>query len=93
MIEERLEEKYPNNLFKQIENSWIWDNLKKLLQKVKNFWNFWAHPDFCLYDEEWNKIEDLELFAKLSLEFLDKFFSDKYEIYNLILQAPKSAKE
>ena len=93
MIEEWLEAKFPNNLYQQIENSWIGDNLKKLLQKVKNFGNSWAHPDFCLYDEEENKIEDTELFARLSLEFLDKFFSDKYEIDTLVAQAPKSAKE
>ena len=40
-----------------------------------------------------NKIEDTKEFAKLSLEFLDRYFSDEYEIDSLIAKAPKSEKE
>lgn len=93
MIERRLEEQYPNDLYKQIENSWIGVNLKKLLQKVKNFWNFGAHPDYCLFDNNGKKIEDEGGFAKLALDFLDKFFADMYEIDGLIENAPKNKHE
>lgn len=93
MIEKWLEAKYPNNLFKQIENSGIGSNLQKLLQKVKNFWNSWAHPDFCLYGNDGEKIDDEAGFAKLSLDFLDRYFADIYEIDHLVENAPKSEKE
>lgn len=81
------------NLYQQIESTWISHKLKALLQKVKNFWNHGAHPDFCLFDEEWNKIIDKYWFAKLSLEFLDRYFADEYEIDSLVESAPKSQKE
>lgn len=58
-----------NNLFKQIESTGISSKLKALLQKIKNFGNNGAHPDFCLFDEEGNEIIDKKSFAKLSLEF------------------------
>jgi hypothetical protein len=93
MLSKWLDKKHKDNLFKQIENSGIGDNLKRLLQKVKNFWNFWAHPDFCLYDEEWEITSNEKLFAELALEFLDKYFSDAYEIDHLIQKAPSSEKE
>ena len=47
-----------DNLYKQIESLGISKNLKTLLHKVKNFGNYGAHPDFCLYDENKNKIID-----------------------------------
>lgn len=46
------------NLYKQIESTGISKNLKTLLHKVKNFGNYGAHPDFCLFDEDGNQIED-----------------------------------
>lgn len=82
-----------NNLYQQIESTGISDNLKKLLQKIKNFGNHGAHPDFVLFDNEDNPIEDKEKVAKLSLDFLDKYFSDMYETQALIDQAPKSQNE
>ena len=82
-----------DNLYKQIESLGISKNLKTLLHKVKNFGNYGAHSDFCLYDEKGNKIEDIKAVAKLSLEFLDRYFSDGYEIDSLIAKAPKSEKE
>ena len=82
-----------DNLYKQIESLGISKNLKTLLHKVKNFGNYGAHPDFCLYDENKNKIIDTKEFAELSLEFLDRYFSDEYEIDSLIAKAPKSEKE
>lgn len=85
--------KEKDNLYKQIESSGISANLKKLLQKVKNFGNYGAHPDFCLFDDEENKLEDDKKFAKLSLIFLDKYFADQYETSALIDSAPKSKHE
>ena len=82
-----------DNLYKQIESLEISKNLKTLLHKVKNFGNYGAHPDFCLYDETGNKITDTKEFAQLSLEFLDRYFADEYEIDSLIAKAPKSEKE
>lgn len=82
-----------DNLFKQIEATGISKKLKALLQKVKNFGNHGAHPDFCLFDEEGNEITDKKAFAKLSLEFLDRYFADEYEIDSLVEGAPKSQKE
>ena len=82
-----------NNLYQQIEATGISKKLKTLLHKVKNFGNHGAHPDFCLYDNEGNQITDKKEFAKLSLEFLDRYFADEYEIDSLIKDAPKSKKE
>ena len=81
------------NLYKQIESTGMSTQLKALLHKVKNFGNHGAHPDFCLFDAEGNKIEDKKEFSKLSLEFLDRYFSNEYEIESLIESAPKSEKE
>ena len=67
--------------------------MKKLLQKVKNFGNNGAHPDFCLYDEDGIKLENEKEFAELSLNFLDKYFSDEYETESMIGDAPLSKKE
>lgn len=64
-----------------------------MLHKIKNFGNHGAHPDFCLFDESGNQIEDKKEFAKLSLEFLDRYFADEYEIDSLVNNAPKSEKE
>jgi hypothetical protein len=93
MIKRELEKKYPNSLYQQLENAGISEKLKELLQKVKNFGNNGAHPDFCLYDEQGNKLEDVQQFAELSLNFLDKYFSDEYETDSMIASAPLSAKE
>jgi hypothetical protein len=82
-----------NNLYQQIESTGISEKLKSLLHKVKNFGNHGAHPDFCLYDEEGNQIVDKKEFSKLSLEFLDRYFADEYEIDSLVKLAPKSKKE
>ncbi|MCY4382505.1 MAG: DUF4145 domain-containing protein [Nitrospinae bacterium] len=81
------------NLYVQIEATGISDKLKSLLQKVKNFGNYGAHPDFSLYDSNGNKIDNIKQFAELSLEFLDRYFSDQYEIDALVQNAPKSDKE
>ena len=81
------------NLYQQIESTGISQKLKALLHKIKNFGNHGAHPDFCLFDGEGNKIEDRKEFAKLSLEFLDRYFADEYEIDSLVENAPKSEKE
>ncbi len=81
------------NLYKQIESTGISEKLKALLHKVKNFGNNGAHPDFFLFDKEGNEITDKHGFARLSLEFLDKYFTDEYEIDSLIESAPKSQKE
>lgn len=90
---EKVNLKEKGNLYKQIESTGISANLKKLLQKVKNFGNYGAHPDFCLFDDEENKIEDDKKFAELSLRFLDKYFADQYETSALIESAPKSKHE
>ena len=82
-----------NNLFEQIEATGISSKLKALLQKVKNFGNSGAHPDFCLFDDEGNEIINKKEFARLSLEFLDRYFADEYEINTLVENAPKSQKE
>jgi len=82
-----------SDLYKQIEATGISEKLKALLQKVKNFGNNGAHPDFCLFDNNGNEIVDKKEFAKLSLEFLDRYFSDEYEIDSLVKNAPKSKKE
>lgn len=81
------------NLYEQIESMEISKSLKTLLHKVKNFGNYGAHPDFCLFDKDGQKIDDKKGFAKLSLEFLDKYFLDQYETDALIEKAPKSKKE
>lgn len=82
-----------DNLYKQIEAMGISPKLKTLLQKVKNFGNNGAHPDFCLFDDSGIKVEDKKEFAKLSLEFLDRYFADEYEIDSLVSKAPKSQLE
>src|SRR3989344_269307 len=82
-----------DNLYQQIELTGISPKLKALLHKIKNFGNHGAHPDFCLFDTDGNKIEDKKEFAKLSLEFLDRYFADEYEIDSLVDNAPKSEKE
>ncbi len=81
------------NLFQQIESTGISPKLKGLLQKVKNFGNNGAHPDFCLFDDQGQEIKDKEGFATLSLDFLDRYFIDEYETEHLIQNAPKSQKE
>lgn len=82
-----------DNLYAQINSTGISDKLKELLQKIKNFGNYGAHPDFFLYDEEGNKIEGSKEMAKLSLEFLDMYFLHAYKIDALIQGSPKSEKE
>ena len=82
-----------DSLYQKIESTGISKNLKKLLQKVKNFGNHGAHPDFCLYDENGELIKDKKKLAKLSLEFLDRYFADAYETASLVQDAPKSKKE
>ena len=81
------------NLYEQIESMEISKNLKTMLHKVKNFGNYGAHPDFSLFDKDGQKIDDKKGFAKLGLDFLDKYFSDQYETDALIENAPKSEKE
>ena len=81
------------NLYEQIESIGISERLKSLLHKIKNFGNHGAHPDFFLFDENGDKIEDEKQFARLSLEFLDRYFADQYEIDALVESAPKSKKE
>ncbi|MFA5789276.1 MAG: DUF4145 domain-containing protein [Candidatus Gracilibacteria bacterium] len=93
MIKRGLDKVHPNNLYDQIENSGISDNLRRLLQKVKNFGNSGAHPDFCLYDSDGGLLQNEEEFAGLSLNFLDKYFSDEYETESMIQSAPLSQKE
>lgn len=81
------------NLYQQIESTGISSKLKLLLHKVKNFGNNGAHPDFCLFNGEGEEVVDKKKFAELSLEFLDRYFSDEYEIDNLLKNAPKSENE
>ena len=82
-----------SNLYQQIESMGISQSLKTLLHKIKNFGNYGAHPDFLLFDSDGEKIDDKKQCAKLSLEFLDRYFSDRYEIDELIKNAPKSKQE
>lgn len=82
-----------DNLYQQIESVGISEKLKSLLHKIKNFGNNGAHPDFCLFDEEGSEITDKHEFSRLSLEFLDRYFSDEYEIDSLVEQAPRSQRE
>lgn len=82
-----------DNLYNQIESTGISPKLKTLLYKVKNFGNHGAHPDFYLYDGDGKQISDERGFAELSLEFLDRYFSDEYEVDDLVKNAPKSRKE
>lgn len=49
--------------------------------------------DRSLFDGGGNEIKDKKEFAKLSLEFLDRYFADEYEIDSLVENAPKSQKE
>lgn len=88
-----LKDAQGNNLYDQIQSMGISSNLKALLQKIKNFGNSGAHPDFALYDNEGNKIENKKEFAELTLQFLDRYLSDQYEIDDLVQKAPKSEKE
>ena len=81
------------NLYEQIESMDISEKLKRLLKKVKNFGNYGAHPDFSLFDEKGQVIDDKKDFAKLSLNFLEKYFSEQYEIDLLTEGAPKNEKE
>ncbi|MFC1757011.1 DUF4145 domain-containing protein [Patescibacteria group bacterium] len=84
------------NLYKKINSLNISKNLKELLQKVKNFGNTGAHPDFFLYDKEGSQLiseEKEKEFAKLSLIFLDRYFQDQHEMDSLINSAPNSKKE
>jgi|GEM_PF-1100691 len=94
-IQQEMIDKKANgkNLYQQIESTGISAKLKALLHKVKNFGNNGAHPDFCLFDEKGIEITDKYGFAKLSLEFLDRYFADEYEIDSLVESAPKSEKE
>ncbi len=81
------------NLYEKINSLVTSENLKKLLNKVKNLGNSSAHPDFFLYDEEGNQLipqEKEKDFAKLALTFLDKYFQDQYEMEDLIASAPNS---
>ncbi len=82
-----------SNLYQQIESTGISAKLKALLHKIKNFGNNGAHPDFCLFDENGDKIDDKKGFSKLSLEFLDRYFANEYEIDSLVASAPRSEKE
>ncbi len=91
MLINKVDEKL--NLYEQIESTGISVQLKKLLHKIKNFGNYGAHPDFCLFDENKQIIENKKEFAKLSLEFLDRYFADTYETNLLIEAAPKSKAE
>ena len=93
MDSKKEKEEKEKNLYEQIESMEISKSLKTLLHKVKNFGNYGAHPDFCLFDKDGQKIDDKKGFAKLSLEFLDKYFLDQYETDALIEKAPKSKKE
>jgi hypothetical protein len=93
MIKRGLEKENPNNLYQQLEKSGISEKLKELLKRVKNFGNNGAHPDFCLYDEQGNKLDNIKQFSELSLNFLDKYFSDEYETDSMIASAPLSEKE
>lgn len=91
MLSKNIDQKL--NLYDQIESVSTSQNLKQLLQKVKNFGNYGAHPDFCLFNESGEEVENKKEFAKLSLDFLDRYFADEYELKNLINNAPKSKKE
>lgn len=82
-----------DNLYKQINSKGISENLKALLQKIKTFGNYGAHPDFLLFQKDGEQINDKEEVAKLSLEFLDRYLADQYETNILIKEAPKSEKE
>ena len=81
------------NLYEKIYSLDISNNLKRLLDKVKNFGNMGAHPDFFLYDDKGEQLisqNNEKVFAKLSLVFLDKYFQDQYEMEDLITTAPRS---
>ncbi len=85
-----------NLLYEKINSLVTSENLKRLLNKVKNFGNSGAHPDFFLYDKNGNQLipeEHEKDFAKLALVFLDKYFQDQYEIEELITNAPISELE
>ena len=76
------------NLYKQIEGSGISDNLKSLLQKVKTSETTEHIQTSCLYDENKKELTDIQEFARLSLEFIDRYFADAYEIKSLVAAAP-----
>lgn len=91
--EVEIKEAAGDNLYEKINSLVTSENLKKLLNKVKNFGNSGAHPDFFLYDEDGNQLileENEKDFAKLALTFLDKYFQDQYEMEDLIASAPNS---
>lgn len=84
------------NLYEKINSLITSEKLKLLLNKVKNFGNSGAHPDFFLFDESGKQLiseENEKQFSKLALIFLDKYFQDQYELDDLIASAPDSGEE
>ncbi len=78
------------DLYDQIQSLGISDNLKLLLQKIRIFWNSWAHPNYVLEDNNWNIIVDYKEVASLWLHFMDMYFYDKYSVSNLISKFSKT---
>ena len=83
------------DLWEQIKSMDISQNLKDMLQKVRIFGNYGAHPDFCLYDKDGAPIKEdsKKEVAAATLYFLDHYLMDKYEIPKRIFDQPKSQKE
>ena len=94
MIDKKLvNESNKDNLYKQIESSGISKNLRESLKKIKNFGNYGAHPDSCLYDEGGaSPLKTRKKCAELSLKFLDMYLLDQ-ERSTAIDEAPRSGKE
>ncbi|MGI9256301.1 MAG: DUF4145 domain-containing protein [Salinispira sp.] len=82
-----------DNLYKQIQNSNLSQQQKKILDRVKNFGNHGAHSDFCLYDDNGDPFEDQKTVAELSLKFLEIYFKIVYEIDALLEVAPDKSQK
>lgn len=81
------------NLYKQIKKTGVSEKFKKLLYKVKDYGNHGAHPESDLFNEDGTEIKSKKRIAALSLEFLDRYLMDAYEIDELLDNAPKTRRE
>jgi len=84
-IEQQLlkgSENLKSGLGKRIDIANISDQLRKMFNIIRKYGNHGAHPDNRLYDENGQPIDrnKQKEIAKISLLFLDHFFSDQYEI-------------
>ena len=75
------------NLFEQIEELTIDENLKKLAQKIRLWGNMGAHPDILLGE----KVDEKD--AKIAIDFVEKFLQYVYVIPKEIEEIEREVKE